>query len=72
MSSEHHSNEHHAAPFGTLCYGRSPTARCTVPPIWMTTQSGGANPIFACGRHLTWLIGLRTSPGASITVTRKP
>lgn len=61
------------AEFGKGCYGQSRIVgkpRCDVPPKWETTQEGGANPIRACGLHLTWLVGLRTAPGHSITVTR--
>lgn len=56
------------------CFGRSaaggPVGDCKRPPRWVTTQVTVANPIWACSHHLTWLIGLRTSPGHSITVTR--
>jgi len=64
------------ARFGTACFGSSAKGgdvhRCKTPPRWQTTQDDGANPINACGRHIAWLLAMRTSPGHSITVTRLP
>lgn len=54
------------------CFGHSAQQNCARSPRWVTTQSGDANPIWTCGVHLSWLIRLRTAPGASITVTRLP
>lgn len=55
------------------CAGRSgsPTLRdCGAPPLYVTTQTSGHNPMYACGRHIGWLIRYRTVPGRSLTVTR--